>query len=80
MSSLAMLPKPTKTVEEKKKLSVIASLKWRANNREDYNKIQLPLSRQYYQKNKILVREKAKKKYYYKKEALVFRNILLNDA
>ena len=76
MSSLEL--KPIKTEEEKKKSAVIASLKWRSKNREVYNAIQIPLSRQYYQKNKILVREKAMKKYYYKKEAQVFRNILLN--
>lgn len=66
------------SVEEKKRRAVAAQMKWRSENREKYNKLMAPVSRRYYNENKEIESKKSLGRYYYKKEAAIFRNILID--
>lgn len=55
-----------------------AQAKWRANNREQYNKKQLELTIEYYHNNKEKVLEYKRKFYQFNKQCKIFRNILLD--
>jgi len=71
------MPRVLLTEEEKRERIAASKKKWVENNREAYNAMQRPHTRKFYEENKIEQRELAMKRYYYKKEAEVFRNILL---
>lgn len=71
------MPRIMKTPEEKKTSAIQASLRWRAKNKEAYNLTQKPHSLRYYRENKEVENKKALQRYHYRKEAIRFRNILL---
>jgi hypothetical protein len=52
-------------------------LKWRFNNRDKYNNYMNDYCKGYYQINAEKFREKRRNHYYYKKEAELFRKILI---
>ena len=54
-----------------------ANAKWRDNNIEKFKAVVRPIALAYYRNNKKYCDMKRMGRYYYKKECLIFRNILL---
>ena len=72
------MPRILLTAEEKRLRLAIARKKWREGHRDKYNESMRPISRRYYNDNRDLERRRALGRYYFKKEAEVFRNILID--
>ena len=67
-----------RTIQETKAAAVKASLRWREKNKEKYNAIQGPHSIRWYNENKARANRNTMNRYYYRKEAAIFRHILLD--
>jgi hypothetical protein len=55
-----------------------AHYRWRRNNPDKYKAYINKGAKKYYQTNKDVAKEKALKRYYFNKEAEIFRNILID--
>jgi hypothetical protein len=59
---------------EKQKLSI---MKWRENNKDDYNKYMLEINTRKYYSNQEHYQKKRLERYYFEKECKRLRNILI---
>ena len=72
------MPRVLLTEEEKRASRLAACKRWRENHREQYNEIMRPVTRRFYQNHKEEQSKKCLARYYYRREAERFRNILID--